>query len=197
MTMEKEKKKWGSNSMWGEELELLKSIIHKSGLTETIKWGAPVFTYKGKNIAGVVGFKNHFTLWFYKGVFLKDEAGLLVNANEENTKSLRQWRFTAREQINENLVLQYIYEAIEIEKAGLAIKQEKKETVIPALLQNELDTDPYLAEKFSGLTPFRQREYCEFIETAKQEKTKLARLDKIRPLITAGIGLHDKYRQSP
>src|SRR5690606_37519544 len=111
-----------------------------------------------------------------------------------NTKSLRQWRFTSKDEINEKKVLQYVHEAIEVEKAGLEIKPEKKETVIPELLQQELDADPAVLEAFMKLTPFKQREYCEFIETAKQEKTKLARLEKIKPMILQGIGLHDKYR---
>ena len=122
--MEKENK-WDRSHLWIEELDLLKSIVNKTGLIETIKWGAPVYTYKGKNVLGVMGLKNYFALWFYKGVFLKDEAGVLVSA-DDNTKSLRQWRFASKEDVNEKLLLQYIKEAIAVEEAGLAIKPEKK-----------------------------------------------------------------------
>jgi len=141
----------------------------------------------------MIGLKNYFALWFYKGVFLNDEAKVLVSA-DDNTISLRQWRFTSKADINEELLLQYIYEAIEVEKAGLAVKSEKKAVVIPDLMQEELDTYPDLAEAFNKLTPGKQREYCEFIETAKQQKTKLSRMDKIRPMILAGNGLNDKYK---
>jgi uncharacterized protein YdeI (YjbR/CyaY-like superfamily) len=34
----------------------------------------------------------------------------------------------------------------------------------------------------------------EYINEAKQEKTKLSRLEKIKPMILSNIGLHDKYR---
>jgi uncharacterized protein YdeI (YjbR/CyaY-like superfamily) len=191
--MEKENK-WDSSHLWPEELDTLKAIVNKTPLVETIKWGAPVYTYNGKNVLGVMGFKNFFTLWFYKGFFLKDEAGVLVNANEEKTKSLRQWRFTSKDEINEKLILQYIHEAIEVEKAGLEIKPEKKVVPVPEALQAVLDADPALADAFSKLTPGKQKDYNEHIASAKQEKTQLVRLDKIKPMILEGKGLYDKYK---
>ncbi len=189
-----EKKTWNKTNQWAEEIELLKSIVNKTPLVETTKWGGIVYTYDDKNVLGLGGFKNYFTIWFFKGVFLKDEANVLVNANEENTKSLRQWRFTSKDDVNEKMILQYIYEAIEVEKAGLEIKPAKKETVIPLLLQQEMDANTGLQENFLLLTPFKQREYCEYIDTAKREETKLSRLEKIKPMILQGIGLNDKYR---
>lgn len=193
--MEPEKKPtWDKNSQWPEELELLKSIANKTGLTETVKWGGIAYTYNGKNVLGIGGFNDFFTIWFFKGVFLKDEHKVLVNAQEGVTKSLRQWRFTSKEEVNEKWVLQYINEAIEVEKAGLAVKTEKKPLVIPQRLQDELDASPALAAAFAAFSPYKQKEFAEQIETAKQEKTLLARLEKIKPLILEGRGLNDKYR---
>lgn len=88
--MEKEKHIWDKSSQWVDELEILKSIINTTELVETTKWGGPAYTINGKNILGIGSFKNFFTIWFFKGVFLKDEAGVLVNAQEGTTKSLRQ-----------------------------------------------------------------------------------------------------------
>lgn len=192
--MPAEKKTWDKTNEWAEEIDLLKSVMNKTPLVETTKWGGPTYTYEGKNIVGLGGFKNYFTIWFYKGVFLKDEANVLVNAQEGVTKSLRQWRFTSKDQIDEKLIIKYIEEAIEVEKAGLGVKSEKKETVIPDLLQHELDASPALLEAFMKLTPFKQREYTEFIGGAKREETRLARMEKIRPLLLQGMGLNDKYR---
>ena len=192
--MPAEKKTWDKTNEWAEEIDLLKSVMNKTPLVETTKWGGPTYTYEGKNILGLGGFKNYFTIWFYKGVFLKDEANVLVNAQEGVTKSLRQWRFTSKDQIDEKLIIKYIEEAIEVEKAGLGVKSEKKETVIPDLLQHELDASPALLEAFMKLTPFKQREYTEFIGGAKREETRLARMEKIRPLLLQGMGLNDKYR---
>lgn len=189
-----ETKTWDKTNQWTDEIDLLKSIVNKTPLTETTKWGGIVYTYNGKNVLGIGGFKNYFTIWFFKGVFLKDEANMLVNANEENTKSLRQWRFASKSEVNEKIVLEYINEAIEVENAGLEIKPEKRETVIPLLLQQELDLHEDFSRAFLKLAPFKQREYCEYIDTAKRESTKLSRLHNIKPMILKGIGLNDKYR---
>jgi uncharacterized protein YdeI (YjbR/CyaY-like superfamily) len=117
---EKPKHTWNKVNHWATELEILQTIISKTNLVETIKWGAPVYTLNGKNIVGITGFKNHFALWFYKGVDLKDEYKVLVNAQEGVTKSLRQWRFTSKSEINEKLILEYIEEA-----KNLEIKKKK------------------------------------------------------------------------
>jgi len=192
--MEKEKHIWDKSSQRIDEIEILKSIINTTELVETTKWGGTAYTINGKNILGIGGFKSFFTIWFFKGVFLKDEAGVLVNAQEGTTKSLRQWRFTSGDEIDRKLVLQYINEAIANEKAGLAIKPEKKAFFIPEALQKELDASSELSEAYAKFTPYKQKEFTEFVGSAKREETILARLEKAKPLILAGIGLNDKYR---
>lgn len=191
--MEKENK-WNKTNQWENEIEQLHAIIRKTSLVETTKWGGSVYTHKNKNVVGIGGFKSYFGIWFYNGVFLKDEKKLLINANEENTKSLRQMRFTSVNEIDEKLILYYINEAIEIEEKGLFIPKEKKETIIPELLQNEMDKNQELLSKFNAFSPYKQREFIEHLTSAKQEKTQLARLEKIIPLIVEGKGLNDKYR---
>lgn len=191
--LEKENK-WNKTNQWANEIEQLHAIIRKTSLVETTKWGGSVYTHKNKNVVGIGGFKSYFGIWFYNGVFLKDEKKLLINANEENTKSLRQMRFTSVNEIDEKLILYYINEAIEIEEKGLFIPKEKKETIIPELLQNEMDKNQELLSKFNAFSPYKQREFIEHLTSAKQEKTQLARLEKIIPLIVEGKGLNDKYR---
>jgi uncharacterized protein YdeI (YjbR/CyaY-like superfamily) len=192
--MEAPKRTWDKTNQWTNELEVVKGIINRTELVETTKWGGIVYTLNGKNVLGIGGFKNFFTIWFFKGVFLKDTASILVNANEGNTKSLRQWRFKSLADIDEKLVLQYINEAIAVEKAGLTIKPEKKEVAVPELLRQQLDLNSELAAAYAKLSPYRQTELNEYITEAKQEKTKLARLEKVVPIILEGKGLHDKYR---
>ena len=191
--MEKENK-WNKTNQWENEIEQLHAIIRKTPLVETTKWGGPVYTYNNKNVLGIGGFKSYFGIWFYNGVFLKDEKKLLINANEESTKSLRQMRFNSVNEIDEKLILAYIKEAIEIEEKGLAIPKEKKETIIPEILQNELDKNSELLAKFNTFSPYKQREFIEHITSAKQEKTQMARLEKIITMILEEKGLNDKYR---
>ncbi len=185
-----------SHEQWVEALTILRNIINSTEMEETLKWSSPVYTLNGKNVLGLGAFNHHFGLWFFNGVFLKDEKKLLINAQEGKTKALRQMRFTTIEDIDKKTVLTYVKEAIENQKLGKEIKvdRSKKETVIPDELQQILNEDTNLLENFKSLTPYKQREYCEHIASAKREATKLSRLEKITPMILNGVGLHDKYK---
>jgi uncharacterized protein YdeI (YjbR/CyaY-like superfamily) len=185
---------WHEN--YTDELTIIRDILNTTELVETLKWSAPVYTINDKNVIGLGAFKNHFGVWFFNGVFLKDEQKLLVNAQEGKTKALRQMRFTSIQDINKNIVLAYVKEAIENQKLGKEIKPDrsKKETIIPIELQHVLENDSDLAKHFNALSPYKQREYCEHITSAKREATKVSRLEKIKPMIHQGVGLHDKYK---
>lgn len=184
------------SNQWTEELAFLKSIIQKAGLKMTIKWGAEVYTHKGKNVVSYYGFKNYFALWFYNGVFLEDKHKVLVNAQEDKTKALRQWRFTSMDDVDEKLILNYIHEAIKNEDEGKVWKPEKTtELTIPEALKQAFSSDNEIEKAFNKLTFYKQKEYVEHIESAKREETKLARIDKIIPMILKGIGLNDKYKK--
>ena len=183
------------NSHFGEALSLLRDLINTTELEETLKWNAPVYTLNGKNVVGLGAFKNHFGIWFFNGVFLKDKDNLLEQA-QEKTKGLRQMRFESIDDIDKHAVLAYVTEAIENQKLGKEIKPEKKgkTIVIPKELQIALETNKNFQAAFKALTPGKQREYCEHIASAKQEKTKMSRLEKIKPMILKGVGLNDKYK---
>ncbi|WP_084157383.1 YdeI/OmpD-associated family protein [Flavobacterium denitrificans] len=193
-TKSENKGMWKYGGQWEEELILLKAIIDKTELTETTKWGGCVYVYDKKNVVGIGGFKDYFALWFFNGVFLKDEKKKLINAQEEVTKSLRQWRFSSKEEIDETVILEYIKEAIENEKQGKVIKPSKKEAIVSELLNKEMTQNPALKEAFEKFSPYKQYEFLEYIETAKQEKTKISRIEKVLPMILANVGLNDKYR---
>ncbi len=183
------------NKEWQAELKILREIISKASLEKSIKWGAEVYTYNGNNVVSYGGFKNYFALWFFNGVFLKDKSKVLVNAQENKTKSLRRWRFTSAKEIDEKKILAYINEAIDVEKKGLKIKPEKfKAVAVPEMLAQAIKDDVQLKTSFSKLTPGRQKEYILYLNEAKQEATQKARLVKIKPMILQGQGLNDKYR---
>jgi uncharacterized protein YdeI (YjbR/CyaY-like superfamily) len=185
---------WDKNNSWSEELAFLKSIIVKTELVETTKWGGIVYVLNGKNVIGIGGFKNYFAIWFFNGVLLEDKKQLLVNAQEGVTKALRQWRFTSKEEVNEADVLNYIKEAIENEKQGKTIKSEKKTPILSEFFQKELNANPELAAAFQKFSAYKQYEFLEYIESAKREETKRSRIEKIVPMILNSIGLNDKYR---
>jgi len=185
-----------THDKYSDALTILRNIINSTQLNESIKWSAPVYDLNGKNVVGLGAFKNHFGIWFFNGVFLKDEHKLLVNAQEGKTKALRQMRFESIKDINKNAVLAYVKEAIDNQKAGKEIKPDrsKKETVIPQELKAMLNKNAALHKSFNVLSPSKQREYCDHIASAKRETTKHSRLEKIKPMIIQGVGLHDKYK---
>lgn len=180
---------------WAKLLAALRKILCSSELSETVKWGAPAYTLDGKLLITIAGFKNHCGIWFHQGVFLKDSKNKLCNAQEGVTRGMRQWRFEAGDVIDSKLVKAYIEESIRNERAGKRIvPQRKKSLTLPSELSAALDKNSSLKKKFSELTPGRQREYANHIASAKQEKTRLSRLEKATPLILQGGGLFDKYK---
>ena len=185
-----------AKNKWTQELKLLRSILLELPLEETIKWGAPVYVYKNKNIVGLAAFKNYCGLWFFQGVFLSDDKKKLQNAQEDKTHVMRQWRFCALNDIDVVLVKEYVLEAIQNSENGKELKPVKntKPLIIPAELQSELDSNEILRESFTQFSLSKKREYANYISEAKRVATKHKRLEKIIPMIIKGIGLHDKYK---
>lgn len=173
----------------------LRQIILSTELQETIKWGAPVYTFQGKNIVGLGAYKSYVGIWFFQGALLSDIHRKLVNAQEGKTKALRQWRFNSIEEINAELILEYLDEAIQNQKSGKEIKPAKrKPLVVPVELQDAFDQNTGLKNAFELLGLSKQREFADYISEAKREETRIKRLDKVIPLMLAQKGLHDKYR---
>jgi len=182
---------------WQSALAQLRSILKDLPLEETVKWGAPIYTSQGKNVVGLAGFKNHFAIWFFQGVFLKDKDKKLVNAQEGTTKALRQWRFEDEEDLSSEkaIIKAYVLEAIENEKQGKRIKPTKNINFeIPKIFQKALDKSTELKKAYESLTPGRQKDYALYIGDAKREATALSRIEKSIPLILSGKGMYDKYK---
>ena len=183
------------HDQYADITEKLVEIVSKTDLVKEFKWGGDIYTYNGKNVLAFSGFKNHYSLWFYNGVFIEDKAKVLMSANEEKTKGLRQWRFKTLADLDEKLIEKYIKEAIQIAKDGKELIIEKAPPKEPqGILKSALEEDQDFSLAFFALTPGRRKDYIEYIDEAKQEKTKITRLDKIKPLILDGKGLNDKYK---
>lgn len=169
------------HSKYSQTLNKLRNILLATALTETVKWGAPIYTYENKNLIGIGAFKNHVGLWFFQGALLKDKYGKLKNAQEGKTVAMRQIRFENIDGIDQELILAYVIETIDNQKKGLVIKPKKKsnEVIIPKELSVVFDKDSKLENCFEELTPGRKREYIDYISTAKKEATKINRIEKI------------------
>jgi len=181
------------NESWQKEIERLRTIVLDCGLEEELKWGCPCYQYQSSNIVLIHVFKEYCALLFFKGALLNDPNGLLIQQTE-NVQAARQIRFTNLKQINkmEATIKAYIYEAIEVEKAGLQVKLKKTEEFpMPEEFQKKLNKMPALKTAFYALTPGRQRAYLLYFSSAKQSKTREQRIEKYMPLILDGKGLND------
>ncbi|HWV99224.1 MAG TPA: YdeI/OmpD-associated family protein [Candidatus Acidoferrum sp.] len=181
------------SKQWQEEMKKLRMIILDCQLTEELKWGKPCYTFQESNVVIIQGFKEFCALLFCKGALLKDPNGILKKPGE-NTQAARRIPFTnVREIVEMKPILKaFIYEAIEVEKAGLEVNFKKNPEPIPEEFQNKLDEIPALKTAFAALTPGRQRAYILYFSAAKQTKTRESRVEKCMQQILKGKGLNDQ-----
>lgn len=178
---------------WLEELEQLRTIVLDCELAEELKWGCPCYTFEKSNIVLIHVFKEYCALLFFKGSLLNDKHNILIQQTE-NVQAARQIRFTNIVEIVEMkaIVKTYIYEAIEVEKAGLKVELKKTTKFnMPDEFKIKLNHIPALKTAFEALTPGRQRAYLLFFSAAKQAKTREERVEKYIPKILGGKGLDD------
>lgn len=178
---------------WKAELECLRNIANGCALVEDFKWGVPCYTFNKSNVLLIHGFKKYCAILFLKGALLNDPNKILVQQTE-NTQASRQIRFTSLKEIlnMEADIKAYIYEAIEIEKAGLKPEfKQSKELDFVQELQNKLDADAAFNAAFMSLTPGRQRAYNIFFSDSKQPSTRISRIEKSSSRILKGKGLND------
>lgn len=178
---------------WQQELNLMRTISLECQLTEELKWGVPCYTFQNANIVLIHSFKEYCAFLFFKGSLLKDTDSILIQQSE-NVQAARQIRFTnLQEIIDLKAVLKtYIYQAVEVEKAGLKVELKKtSEFEVAEEFQKKLDEMPNLQKAFYALTPGRQRAYLLHFSQPKQSKTRESRVEKNIPNILDGKGLND------
>jgi len=178
---------------WSEELNKLRMIVLNCGLNEELKWGTPCYTFQKSNIVLIHVFKEYCALLFFKGALLNNASRILIQQSE-NTQATRQIRFTNVQEITEHVATlkAYIYEAIEVEKAGLKVEFKKTaEFGVAEEFQKKLAEVPAIKTAFEALTPGRQRAYLLHFSAPKQSKTRASRIEKCIPQILIGKGLND------
>src|SRR5450432_473021 len=176
---------------WQKEIEKLRSIILDCGLTEELKWGTPCYTFEKSNIVLIHVFKEYCAMLFFKGALLLDASGILIQQTK-NVQAARQIRFTNVQEIvkMKPILKAYIFEAIEVEKAGLKVKLKKtSDFTIPEEFQHKLDKSASLKTAFHALTPGRQKSYLLYFSAPKQSKTRESRVEKSVKQILNGKGL--------
>jgi uncharacterized protein YdeI (YjbR/CyaY-like superfamily) len=178
---------------WKKEYEKMREIALDCGLIETLKWGCPCYVHENTNIVLIHGFKNYCAFLFFKGALMSDPEDILIQQTK-NVQSARQIRFTSAKEIAKlgSKLRAYIYEAIEVERAGLKVRMKKtSDFKVPEEFQKKLSKMPALKKAFEALTPGRQRAYIFYFSSAKQSKTREARIEKYLKQILKGKGLED------
>jgi len=185
-----------ANPKWSSSISKLRALLLEFDFDEQIKWMFPTYSIDDKNLVSICATKSYVGLWFFQGGLLEDKMKVLVSAQKGKTKAMRQWRFESESQIKKTILKKYIKETIKNHKAGKAIKSEKPNSNpvnIPELLEKNFKKDKKLKAAFEKLSLGKRREYALHIGNAKQESTKLRRLEKMIPMIKSGKSLNDKY----
>ncbi len=176
-----------------QETAALQEIARSCGLVETIRWGKPCFTFHGRNVVLIQPFKNYIALLFFQGALLNDDGGHLSRVGEF-MEAPRQFRFSSLAEIarSRSDIRAYVEQAVELERSGARVERKQaSELAFPEELKAKLAADPALHKAFAALTPGRRKGYVYQIAAAKQSATRASRVDKYRPRILAGKGLHD------
>lgn len=178
---------------WQAEFKFLRELCLSCDVEEELKWGQPCYSLDGKNVFLIHGFKDYFALLFMKGALMEDPHQWLIQQTK-NVQAGRQLRFRSMEEIQAKteLIKTYLLEAIRVEREGLEVefKQTPEFEMVDELKQRFYE-QPDLKTAFEALTPGRQRAYLLFFSSAKQTRTRLARIDKCTDLIMDGKGLND------
>ena len=178
---------------WQEEIVKMREIVLSCGLTEDLKWGVPCYTWEGRNIVIIHTFKEYCAFLFFKGSLMADPAKIMIQQSQQ-VQAARQVRFTKVSEITKlkTTLKAYIYEAIEVEKAGLKVPMKKtSDYAVAEEFQAQLNKSATLKKAFEALTPGRQRSWLLHFSSAKQSKTRVARIEKAIPLIRAGKGFNE------
>lgn len=184
---------FANSDKWQKEMTALRSIVLATGLTEERKWASPVYTYNKKNIVAIGGFKEYCVLTFFKGALMSDSESILSRVSE-HTRGVRLVHLTSLRDVVRlrDTLTAYVYEAIEIEKAGLQIDfSDRVALTHPAELVTEFKKRPALKKAFDALTPGRQRAYLMYFHSAKLARTRISRIEACTGRILKGLGLND------
>lgn len=177
---------------WQKELVILRSVVLDTGLSEELKWSMPVYTLEGKNIVMVSAFRDFCSVNFFKGSLLSDPHGLLVKPGE-NSQAGRYIKFTSVSQVEAsyNIIVEYVREAIELEKSGARVEFKKDPEPLPEELLLKFNDDPVFESAFYALTPGRRRGYILHFSQPKQSATRSSRIEKCMDRIFSGKGMQD------
>lgn len=160
-------------------------------IIEDWKWG-PNYYLNGM-VCGYWGFKKHVSFVFFQGSLLKDKKKILLE-NPGNVHN-RHIKFTDVKQVDDKVILEYLFEAIDNNRKGLKIIETKDKTIVtPDVVAKAFKKAKVLAY-FDSLAFSHRKEYIQWIESAKKEETRTRRIEQAIEKLQDKQGLNDKYKK--
>jgi uncharacterized protein YdeI (YjbR/CyaY-like superfamily) len=178
-------------------LSHLRALVHKAcpAVEETIKWGFPVFEYKGI-LCNMASFKKHCVFGFWKAALMSDKS-LEVNAKSEVAMGHMGKLTTMKDLPADSRILKNIREAATLNEQGIKVEKKKpiakKPVALPPYFKKALASNDAALNTFEAFSPSHQREYIEWITEAKTEATREKRMEQAIEWLAEGKPRNWKY----
>lgn len=173
----------------------LREIIRSASpaLREDWKWG-PNYNADGM-VCGFGSFQKHTKLTFFRGGEMTDRHGLFNHCTDNIANRSIKYTDVAEVEAMAPELADYVREAVALNASGVpAVKKDTAPVTVPDALKKRLASNPVAFGHFKAMSPYKQKEFIEQVETAKRPETLEKRLEKIETLLTEGLGWNDKYR---
>jgi uncharacterized protein YdeI (YjbR/CyaY-like superfamily) len=165
---------------------------HCPEVEEVKKWSFPNFLYRGKMMCSMAAFKEHVSLGFSHG-------DLVVPDRSKARDAMGSFgRLTMLTDLpGDNEMGAMIATAMALIEAGVSAPKRtgapKPEPLVPAELATTLNTNPKAKAAFDAFASSHRREYCEWINEAKREETRMKRVAQTVEWLVEGKKRNWKY----
>ena len=181
-------------------LKHLRKIVHQANpnIEETIKWGFPAFEYKGP-MCSMASFKQHLAFGFWKSDLIRDPKGILQESKINGGSAMGHLgKITQLTDLpSDKILIKLIQDAIRLNDDGIKLpskpKISKKDITPPDYLLTALSKNKKAQKIFNEFSPYNKKEYIDWLEGAKTEKTRISRLETAIEWIGEGKIRNWKY----
>lgn len=159
------------------------------------KWQFPCFIYKKKILCSIAAFKEHCAMGFWLGAKMNDPHGILKTDADRNSMGNLGKIKSISDLPNEEILLDFIQQGIELIDAGVTPDKKKVDTPleIPAELTEALQYSPEARKHFNAFSIAKKREYANWIAEAKTETTRDKRVLQAIAWLEEGKSRNWKY----
>jgi uncharacterized protein YdeI (YjbR/CyaY-like superfamily) len=175
----------------------MRDVIHRASpeITETIKWRHPCFESNGL-VCAIAAFKQHVNFSFFKGKLLNDSEEIF-SASENNELTALKFK-TLVDVPTDDILVNYLQQAISLNSADNKQKKQvqrkdKNSLVIPEDLSSALANNLPANEVFKAFSYSKQKDYIDWLTSAKRATTRSTRLNTAIEWISEGKPRHWKY----